>query len=136
MNLIKIYRGKASTDVTQGYIFSTVSKPVYSYEYDESGNILPNSKELVEGMKSFTVYKDGERVGKIKTDTSFNVNKINCLICSENNFNDNLWYEIIDTITDLGDYQTSQEVGKSLFDTFSGKPPVVTQPIEEATPTE
>ena len=126
MKLINIYRGKASQDITQGYVFSSIPKPVFDYD----------TKELVPNSVSFTVFKDGERVGRIKTHSSFNPKKVNILQCSENTYGEHLWYEIIDEIYDLTDYQTSQEVGKSLFDTFSVSQPVVTQPIEEPTPTE
>lgn len=134
MKLINIYRGKASQDITQGYVFSSIPKPVFDYD----------TKELVPNSVSFTVFKDGERVGRIKTHSSFNPKKVNILQCSENTYGEHLWYEVIDEIYDLTDYQTSQDVGKSLFDTFSVSQPVVTQPVtssdeeetEEITPTE
>ena len=126
MKLINIYRGKASQDITQGYVFSSIPKPVFDYD----------TKELVPNSVSFTVFKDGERVGRIKTHSSFNPKKVNILQCSENTYGEHLWYEIIDEISDLTDWQTSQDVGKSLSEAFDLTQPVVTQPIEEPTPTE
>tara|TARA_B110000967_G_C18616219_1_gene426480 strand:+ start:360 stop:740 length:381 start_codon:yes stop_codon:yes gene_type:complete len=126
MKLINIYRGKASQDIAQGYVFSSIPKPVFDYD----------TKELVPDMVSFTVFHNGERTGRIKTHSSFKTKGVNILQCSENTYGEHLWYEIIDEISDLTDYQTSQDVGKSLFDTFSVAQPVVTQPIEEATPAE
>ncbi len=134
MKLINIYRGKASQDIAQGYVFSSIPKPVFDYD----------TKELVPDMVSFTVFHNGERTGRIKTHSSFKTKGVNILQCSENTYGEHLWYEIIDEISDLTDYQTSQDVGKSLFDTFSVAQPVVTQPVtssgeeetEEATPAE
>jgi hypothetical protein len=126
MKLINIYRGKASQDITQGYVFSSIPKPVFDYD----------TKELVPDMVSFTVFHDGERTGRIKTHSSFKTKGVNILQCSENTYGEHLWYEIIDEISDLIDFQTSQEVGKSLFEVFDLTQPVVTQPTEEATPTE
>lgn len=134
MKLINIYRGKASQDIAQGYVFSSIPKPVFDYD----------TKELVPNSVSFTVFLDGERVGRIKTHSSFNPKKVNILQCSENTYEGKLWYEIIDEIYDLTDFKTSQEVGKSLSEVFDLTQSVVTQPVtssneeetEEITPTE
>ena len=127
MKLINIYRGKASQDIAQGYVFSSIPKPVYAFD----------TKELVPDMVSFTVFHNGERTGRIKTHASFNTKGVNILQCSANIYEGKNWYEIIDEIYDLNDYQTSQDVGKSLSEAFDLTQPVVTQPvIEEVTPTE
>ena len=126
MKLINIYRGKASQDIAQGYVFSSIPKPVFDYD----------TKELVPDMVSFTVFHNGERTGRIKTHSSFKTKGVNILQCSENTYGEHKWYEIIDEITDLPDWQISQDIGKSLSEAFDLTQPVVTQPIEEATPAE